>query len=144
MVRVEISKASDFVGVRLHPCNIAEIKALCLYEPDQALRQLSKWTYPKSYTVRDGDTIISFCGIDLKGQIWLFFTDIESLPLSFFKAMKKLLDDTGKEFPYMQGMIYGRNLFALRFAKFIHARISDPIEFGIDNELFYKFEIGGM
>jgi hypothetical protein len=143
MVRVEIVKDIDLEGVRLHPCNIEEIKSLCEYTPEMALKQLCRWTYPRSYVIRDSNKVLSFCGIDLKGQIWLFFADIKELPVSYFKVMLRLIRDTQKDFPYMSGMIYEKNVFALRFAKFVRARIGEPQVFGARGDLFYKFEIGG-
>lgn len=143
MVSVGVTKDSDFGGVVLHPCNIAEIRSLCSAEPIEALRSLSRWSAPRSYTVRDGDRILCFCGLDSKHEMWLFFTDIDSLPVSFFRVMRDLCKEHQRSSPIIYGMIYEKNVFALRFAKFMRAKIYDPKPFGFKGDLYYKFEIGG-
>lgn len=143
MVRVHATKMSDLEDIRLHPCNVEEIESLCSYSPAGALRQLVLWTMPYSYTVRDDDRVLCFCGLDNKNEMWLFFTDVEKLPVSFFKEVGKLYESLKKNHPLIYGMIYEKNVFALRFAKFMKAKIYDPVPFGERGDLFYKFEIGG-
>lgn len=143
MVSVGRTKEEDFAGVELHPCNVAEIQSLCSMEPIEALRALSNWSAPHSYTVKDGDRVLCFCGLDSKSEMWLLFANVNSLPVSFFKEMQKLWSEYRKSYPLIYGMIYEKNTFALRFARFMKAKIYEPVEFGFKHDKFYKFEIGG-
>lgn len=74
-------------------------------------------------------------------DIWLLFADIEKLPLSFYKETYKKTREIVKKYGTLEGSVYIKNTFALAWAKFIGAKVSEPTPKGLYNNLFYNFVI---
>jgi hypothetical protein len=142
MVKVRNANLEDFVKIKLHPNNIAELKAISDVDPDACMSLL--WEFSKEKLVAEADgNIVCLCGIVNPNNFWLFFSeDIKTLPLSFFKASREIARRIIEVYGYSEGWIYSQNTFALQWAKWAGWTIEQGKPYGTKGEIFHRFYIG--
>lgn len=138
------SVPSDYM-ITLHPKNIEEIGQYTEDFYKRAVVILAQYSAER-WTITDKKgKILSIAGVakNEKGRydIWLLFADIEKIPLSFYKETYKKTREIVKKYGTLDGSVYIKNTFALEWAKFIGAKVSEPAPKGLYNNLFYDFVI---
>ena len=132
-------------AVTLHTKNIEEIMQYTEGFYKKAVVLLAEYSTER-WTITDKQgTILGIAGAakNEKGSydIWLLFADIDVVPLSFYKETYAKVREIVKKYGTLEGSVYHKNTFALRWAKFIGAEVKDPAPKGLYNNLFYDFVI---
>ena len=104
------------------------------------------WKYSRECRVVEQDGKI-FClfGCVPEGEgacVWILFTEIESLPLSFFKISKTYIKGLLKTYKYLWNYGSAENVFILKWSEMLKFTISEPEPYGVDGLSYKKFYIG--
>jgi len=135
---IDDATLEDFATFTPHDKNIAEIKAAVNIDFDVIMAALYDASTDKK-KVLCGNKIICLIGM-VENSIWLYFSSgVDKLPLSFFKASRKFINEMLKKYPLIEGNIYYKNTFSLDWAKFMGFKICEPHLEGLHNEPFYRF-----
>ena len=136
------SNFDDYVNIKIHPSNVEELNVVTGIEPGLCLAMLWEVSKNKTSVFVKGKLICLF-GIVPPHNFWLLFSDgITKLPLSFFKESRKVVKTLHQQYGFIDGYIYIKNEFALKWAKFIGWNIDDPAPQGKYNKLCYHFYCG--
>lgn len=137
-IKLRESILNDYALIKLHPRNIEEIEALSGVEPDICLAALWDNSIEK-ITVLDKEQPICLFGVMPPNNLWLFFADVTELPVSFFKESRRMVKRIRELYPDIEGWIYSKNIFALQWSKWVGWNIDEPIPYGKEGKLFYRF-----
>lgn len=125
----------------LHPKNKYEIIFNTGVNPVDLLEYLYI-VYERTFVYEDENGLVRcLYGIDKDGSLFMFFTDINSLPMSFYKDMLKEKKKMLKIYGELHSEIMVRNTFAMDLAKFLGCEFSEQYKKG--NEGFVKFTLKG-
>jgi hypothetical protein len=69
----------------------------------------------------------------------LFGANVETLPISFYKKSREVVEELARSRPSLSGHIYCKNDFSLRWAKFLGFTIKEAEPYGVKNEPFHPF-----
>lgn len=137
-MEIRESIIDDYLNIELSEPNIKEIHAVCSEGIKTCL--MTMWNSSlERCTVVDKGNIICILGVCEGNELWVFFSKLDKLPLSFFKLARKII--VGKPF---HGLIYKENTFAVELIKFLGFEVDEPIQCGYKNELFMKFHAKEM
>lgn len=76
------------------------------------------------------------------GVPWLLATDdARKIRRSFLIESKPYIERMLEQFPYLRNYVDVRNEPSIRWLKWLGFEIMDPIEFGVNKELFHPFEM---
>lgn len=123
----------------LHPRNRKELIAQTGREPNDVLEIMYVF-YRESYVYESEDGVVCcMFGIHDGGEFYMFFTEIDSLPMSFYKDILRYKKKFLKRYGKICADIMVSNTFALELAKFMKAEIGEPWE--KNGETFVSFVI---
>lgn len=143
MIEIKDATFNDFALFTPHADNIAEMNAMCDYEPGLIMALLWEHSEHKK-AVFDGDKLLCLTGIIDSNKVWLYFSaGIYKLPLSFFKTSRLFVANLLTEHGMIEGYIYSKNKFSLDWARFIGFTIEDAAPQGAKGKLFHYFYAKG-
>lgn len=123
----------------LHPKNRAEIIAQTGKDPNDILEILYVF-YRESYVYEDENGVVRcLFGIHDGGEFYMFFTEIDSLPMSFYKDILRYKKKFLKRYGKIHADIMTNNVFALELAAFMKAEMGKPYD--KNGEMFIPFVI---
>ena len=112
----------------LHPKNRAELIAQTGRDPNDVLEIMYIY-YRESYAYEDADGVVRcIFGIHDGGEFYMLFTDIDTLPISFYKELMPYKRRFIKRYGKITADIMTSNTFALELARFMKADIGEPWE----------------
>lgn len=89
--------------------------------------------------------VCPFTLIGKGGRVWLLgTTDLCLVSKKLLRYSKKFIDIMLSYYPYLTNYVSVKNKLSIRWLKFCGARFSDPAPYGVEKELFCKFELGEM
>ena len=138
MIVIQELTLKDLHDIKLHPANVEELAALSPADTKRCLAYMYGVS-DEAYVVKNENDILCVSGISQSGELWLMFADISALPLSFFKETSKAIDKWLGKYPDIHTVIYEKNVFALRWAKFVKAHLGEAKAFGYKNKIFRSF-----
>jgi len=78
------------------------------------------------------------------GYPWLLGTDLMStIPVTFLKQSRKYIYGFLKEFKHLENYVDARNSLSIQWLKWLGFHMEDPKPYGMNQELFHRFTLGG-
>lgn len=75
------------------------------------------------------------------GIIWFIATDeIKNMGRIFLRRAKDFISLMHEHYPMLENYVHSKNKASILWMRFAGAKVNDPIPYGVEGELFHKFE----
>jgi hypothetical protein len=135
---------SDVENFKVRPQDDTEFWALCRKTGKEVLRFSFDNSEECCAVEVKGEVVCIFgCVPEDEGAcIWILFTEITELPLSFFKKSKQYIKGLLDKYAFLYNYGSADNVFILKWAELLKFTIDEPVPYGLDGLMFRRFYIG--
>jgi len=119
-----------YICRNLHDANKAELRALGYAKDMSRALLLFHCMSVDTWSILDGDTPVMICGVDSTNKFWLMFSEVSSLPVSFFKQLQVGLDDLFRTRKEITGLVFLKNTFAVQLIRHFKGEFKEPAKNG--------------
>lgn len=151
-MEVEIRDATwkdvDHVLANLREADMRELNLASGFKPFRAIAQTMSAAPVKAGLV-DGKPVCLFGVVPFSisggGCPWMVGTDgIESIPRTFVRESRKIVQGWRREFPYLENWVHDENEVSKRWLRWLGFALGEPEPFGPYNAPFRRFVLMGV
>lgn len=129
----------DDTFLALSDANLKEIRIMTSTAPQIILEALWR-ACDKTWAYDDDGQIKALLGIERDGTVFLFFGVVDSVPVSFYRELKDIVQWCRQTYGIVTSTILIENHFAMKLATFLGASFSKP--YVMHGAKFVDFQIG--
>lgn len=146
LVRRSVEEDASWLAKNLSQSDIDEAWALSHRSPENLLED-SLLNSTICWTIEHAGKIVGIFGVmpipgeDLKGTVWFVATDeIKNMGRVFMRRMPDFVALMLTYYPTLENYVHSKNTKSILWMKVGGATIEEAKPYGVDNELFHRFE----